>query len=155
MIELVNFLDTSFEQQMKTRTWRNSEQVSKYFQIQYISEDTHKHWLEKLTEVPHKTIAFFIKKDNDFLGVTYFHSIDYSKAECDWGIYIYNSKYRGQGLGLQTLNKCLDFAKETLNMDTVFLDVLEDNVAAKKLYEKCNFKFSSIKNNVLRYERVL
>ena len=76
-ISLVSFLDVPYDLQMKTREWRNSEQVTKYFRIPHITEEQHKKWLASLHNNPPSTIAFMIMDDAEPVGVTYFHSINY------------------------------------------------------------------------------
>lgn len=153
MLELVNFLNVSYEEQFSTLHWRNSEHVSKYFQIKNIDEKTHRNWLEKLKEQSPKTIAFFIKSNEKLIGVTYFHSIDYEKQEADWGIYIYEESFRGKGIGTKTLSSCLEYAKDTLDINTIFLEVLEHNFAAKAVYEKMGFELLAKNDNILRYRK--
>lgn len=157
MFKLITFLDIDYNLQLETREWRNSEDVSKYFQIPYIDIETHKKWLYSLTIENPKTIAFMIKKDDDskFIGVTYLQKIDYIKKECDFGIYIYDTSMRGKGVGEQVINLILKFARENLKFEIVYLEVLESNLTAKRLYEKCGFKFLSKQKNVLRCCKIL
>lgn len=152
MIELINFLTTSYDKQFATLSWRNSEQVAKYFQIKYIEEEIHKNWLDKLKSPNPTTIAFFIRVDGQDVGVTYFHSIDYEKKHADWGMYIYYENLRGYGIGKEVLSHCLCYAKDELNLDKVFLEVLEDNLIARRVYENAGFKFVSRRSDgVERY----
>lgn len=50
-----------------------------------------------------------------------------------------DKKYRGRGIAAELLNKVLDLAGK-LNVKSIFLEVRESNVAAKKLYSKFGFK---------------
>ena len=155
-IQLEDFRNIDYELQMETRNWRNSENVAKYFKIPYIEENIHKQWLDSLQKKQPTNIAYIIKYQNNPIGVTYFHSIDYEKKTCDWGIYIYNESYRGMGIGDKTLKKCTNIAKE-LEMKYIFLDVLSTNTKAKILYENNGFKLCKIPKDdkFLRYEKEL
>ena len=155
-IQLEDFRNIDYELQMETRNWRNSENVAKYFKIPYIEENVHKQWLDSLQKKQPTNIAYIIKYQNNPIGVTYFHSIDYEKKTCDWGIYIYNESYRGMGIGDKTLKKCTNIAKE-LEMKYIFLDVLSTNTKAKILYENNGFKLCKIPKDdkFLRYEKEL
>lgn len=151
-ISLVSFLDVPYELQLKTRDWRNSEAVAKYFKIPYISEEQHKKWLENLKKENPSSIAFIINKDSVPIGVTYFHTINYENKIADWGIYIYDENARGLGIGKIVLSDCLKFAKYSLNLSAVYLDVLKNNNRAIKLYESLGFKYIDSNNeNFLRY----
>lgn len=151
-ISLISFLNIPYEVQLETRNWRNSEHVAKYFKISHISEEQHKNWLKSLNNNNPTNIAFIISKDDNFIGVTYFHSIDYEKKEADWGIYIYEQNLRGCGIGKIVLEECLQYAKNILNMSFVYLDVLKKNNRAIKLYEKLGFeRINSDDKNYFRY----
>lgn len=153
-IELINFLEVPYELQLETRNWRNCEKVAKWFKIPYINEATHIKWLESLKNDSPRNIAFIIKYKNEFIGVTYFHSIDYKKEEGDWGIYIYDENNRGHGFGYHALSESIKFAFETLKLKTLYLDVLNTNERAKKLYTKKGFKLISDKDTFLRYKLI-
>ncbi len=47
---------------------------------------------------------------------------------------------RGKGLGKEIVTFCVDYAKEQ-GMKGIRLDVVPDNIPAKKLYEKCGFQY--------------
>ena len=155
MIELVNFLSISYELQLQTRNWRNQKNVSDFFKIKFIDEETHTKWLHKLTEKKPTTIAFLIKYDNNFVGVTYFHSISYERNLGEWGIYISNENIRGLGIGTMALSECINFAKNNLKLKKIYLYVLNTNNKAISLYEKIGFRLIENKSKFLRYEKEL
>lgn len=155
MIKLINFLQRSKTEQIETLNWRNSQNVTKYFQIQDIKLETHLKWLDSLTKPSPRTIAFFIENENKLIGVTYFHSIDYANKICDWGMYIYDTSDRGKGIGSKVLAQSLDYAANDLGIKSVFLEVLPDNERAKKVYEKSGFKLIENKQSFLRYQKDL
>lgn len=154
-IELVSFLDIPLEIQKQTRLWRNKENVARFFKIPYIDEETHMRWLNSLKQEHPQNMAFMIKVDNKYVGVTYFHSIDYDNRQADWGIYIYRDDLRGKGIGHCVLSYCISFAREDLHFLTLFLDVLETNERARELYIKCGFKIIDRNNSFLRYKLTL
>lgn len=155
MLKLVNFLTQPLESQIATLEWRNSEQVSRWFQIKNIELDTHKKWLESLKNNNPRCIAFFIEYMGKFVGVTYFHSIDYSKKETDWGIYIYDIDLRGKGIGTEVLDQALDYARNEMKMNQVFLEVLSENHRAQKVYENAGFVFCEQKDDGMqRYKHI-
>ncbi len=154
-IELINFLNVSYQTQMETLKWRNSSRVAKYFQIKNIEEETHKKWLEKLKDIKPSTIAFFINCNKRNIGVTYFHSVDYENKQCDWGVYIFYDELRDQGVGTKVLLLCLDYAKHELKMNTIYLEVLSNNQRAMTVYEKVGFQLVKEKDNIRRYMKCL
>ncbi len=48
---------------------------------------------------------------------------------------------QGKGLGKEIVAFCVDYAKEQ-GMKGIRLDVVPDNIPAKKLYEKCGFQYA-------------
>jgi len=153
MIELIPFSEVEYDLQLKTRLWRNSKQVTPYFKIKEIDEETHKKWLQSLKNENPRNVAFLIVYDSVHVGVTYFHSIDYEKKCADWGMYIYLEDYKGKGIGTQVLEQCIAYAKNVLKMKCLYLDVLATNKRAVHLYKKCGFQFiGQEENNFLRYK---
>ncbi len=154
-IQLVNFLEKEESLQVETLSWRNAPHVARYFQIQAIDMKTHLHWLETLKEIPPTTVAFFIEVNQKAVGVTYFHSIDYEARCTDWGIYLHDEDTRGKGIGKEALRLSLQFAKTTLQMHRIYLEVLSDNLVAKHLYEQVGFRLIEERDSVLRYQKEL
>lgn len=50
--------------------------------------------------------------------------------------------FRGKGLADLMLEKIKEFAKEK-NYQTIFLDIFQDNIRAKRFFQKCNFQIFS------------
>ena len=153
--KLINFLDADYELCLETLNWRNNPNVSKHFIIQNIDIETHKKWLQSMKEENPKTIAFLIKNDEKYIGVTYFSSINYEEKSAEWGIYIANTDDRGKGGGKFALQKSLDYAKE-LKLKKIYLRVLKNNEKVIKLYEKFGFeKEINLSNNIIKYKKLL
>jgi len=151
-IKLLPFLNAPYWQQVRTLFWRNSKNVTIYFQIKHISLITHLKWLSSLKKKNPKNIAFFIYSNNTPIGVTYFHSINYQERVADWGIYIYKKDYRNKGIGNQVLKLCISYGKTKLKLGRLFLDVLETNNRAVHVYQKNGFIQIAKKGKFLRYQ---
>ncbi len=154
-MELINFLEEDDALQSTSRLWRNQANVACFFKISRIEEDMHNEWLKSLKCITPKNIAFFIKFEGAYRGVTYFHSIDYAQKVADWGIYIHDANMRGRGLGTKALEQCLQIAQEKLHLETIFLDVLATNSIAKSVYEKTGFVLRGARDGFQRYEKKL
>lgn len=155
MIELVNFLDEKYENQFETLSWRNSEHVAEYFKISKIAEEIHVNWLKSLHNKNPRNIAFFIKSEENYVGVTYFHSINYADKMGDWGIYIHEKNQRGKGIGKKALYLSLNYAKDILRLDKIFLDALNTNKYAISVYKQHGFKLIGKNSIFLRFEKEL
>jgi RimJ/RimL family protein N-acetyltransferase len=60
---------------------------------------------------------------------------------------------RRQGLGGQLLDTALDWARTQPGLDWVDLEVLSNNVPARRLYERCGFVFAGELPDLFRIER--
>ena len=137
--ELIPFAEIDDDLQMQTREWRNSPEVAEYFKIPHISVETHKKWLAGMKTEHPDHIAFLLRSNGQNAGVTYFHSLDRQNARGDWGIYIYPPEFRHRGIGHFALTACINYAQDKLKLEELFLDVMENNSAAVRLYESMGF----------------
>ena len=152
-INLISFIDIPYDLQMKTRNWRNSKNITKYFKIPHITMEQHKKWLLSLHKEKPTNVALMIYKNNKPIGVTYFHSINYTQKNADWGIYIYYKREQSIGIGKVVIQKCMKYAQEVLKLSTIYLDVLNDNFRAIRLYEGADFK--QIQSNDVEFLRYM
>lgn len=52
-----------------------------------------------------------------------------------------DSSMQGKGIGRQIVEYCIDYAKKR-GFKAIRLDVVPDNIPARKLYEKCGFRYA-------------
>lgn len=154
-IKFINVKDVSDEMQMELRNWRNTKEITKYFQIEYISKTMHEKWLQEIKKENSSIRAFLIKKDDDYIGLTYFSKIDFVNKTSEWGIYIYPVSYQNKGFGHVILDMSIKYAKEVLKLNKLFLEVLKTNSRAIKLYESFGFKKINSLDKIYRYEKKL
>ena len=151
--EFINLKNVPFVLKLKVREWRNSPQVSKFFQLSSIDLETHKNWLKSLDAPNPSTIAFLIQINKKYIGMAYFSSINYSEKTTNWGMYIYELNMRGIGIGKEVIRWSIKYAKNELSMALIRLEVLNNNKIAKSLYQNHGFSFIKEKKpNVLLYE---
>lgn len=87
------------------------------------------------------TIEFRIRTlDEDLLiGFVALHSIEWNNRAAQLAIGIGEPGYRGKGYGTDALRLVLRYAFDELNLLRVGLDVISNNVAAVRAYEKVGF----------------
>ena len=155
-IELFDLRNATKRMQKKILKWRNSHNVACMFQLKQIDKKTHKEWIKNLYNPNQDTIAFLIKVNfsskPEYIGLTYLRNIDKSCKKADFGIYIYDTKYRGRNIGSIVIKKLINYAINELNLKTINLQVLAKNDIAIKLYEKNGFIFVKQNNNVKEYK---
>jgi RimJ/RimL family protein N-acetyltransferase len=87
------------------------------------------------------TVAFRIRtlEDDRLIGFVAIHSIEWNNRAALLAIGIGERGYRGKGYGTDALRLVLRYAFEELNLLRVGLDVISNNAAALRAYEKVGF----------------
>lgn len=122
-------------------TWRNKEWVRRNFIYQKpFTREGQLNWLHTQVEPGH--VAQFIiceKNAGRPVGSVYFRDIDRIKKCAEYGIFIGEEDAVGKGYGTQAARLALHTAFVELGLESVFLRVFEDNIGARKSYEKAGF----------------
>ncbi len=141
-IELVNFIDLSLDEKKMVLDWRNDTNIRKWmFTQEIISLDDHLDYIESLNTRKDR-VYFLVKKASQMIGVIDFPNIDYEGKRTEFGIYT-NPALRGVGNVL--MESIIDYAFNTLKVNTVISEVFEDNISAIRLYKRYDFKSMEIK----------
>ena len=149
-IELINFINASLEEKKMILEWRNNPNIRKWMYNQKeISLDSHLSFIELLKTLKDK-IYFLVKMDKEYIGVIYFNNIDYQDKSTYFGLY---SNPKITGVGKILLKNIIDYAFNTLCMNTLKLEVFETNKKALNLYKKFNFK--EIEKKIINNKKVV
>ena len=121
--------------------WRNKEWVRRNFLYQGpFTREGQLNWLHTQVEPGH--VAQFMICETDSgraVGSVYFRDIDRINSCAEYGIFIGEEDAVGKGYGTQAAGLALRIAFEELELESVFLRVFEDNIGARKSYEKAGF----------------
>ena len=124
--------------------WRNTEDVREYYSGHpfYITQEDEEAWIEKISGSNFPLTCFGIeeKSTNNLIGMTFLKDINLINRACEFAIFIGDKNAKGKGYAKEATLKTIKFAFNDLNLNRVFLIVQEDNIPAKKLYEKCGFR---------------
>lgn len=125
--------------------WRNNERVINNFLYRgEFNEETHKEWMR--TKVASGEVRQFIIEEYDRpVGSVYFRDIDMENQTAEYGIFIGEDDGIGHGIGTAVAKWAVEYAQKEMNLKTLFLRVIADNVAAIKSYEKAGFVSYEIK----------
>ncbi len=122
-------------------SWLNDEDV-----MQGIATSGYN--IEKLTQyvnekIKNKSIAFFAICDNitnQHIGNVKIDFFDEKTNISEIGLLIGNKNYWGKGIGYEACKLAINYGFNTMNLRKIYLAVYENNLNAKKIYDKLGFK---------------
>ena len=149
-VTLLNVLETSFEDQMRIREWRNSEQITSKFLIPYIDEETHKNWLQSMAREKPKNIAFVIVVDGQKVGIEYFHSVDYVNLTAESGVFIVPEAQKlYPGVGLAAGYLAMEYIFNQIKLEKINAEVLGSNKKVLRGNLKFGYKQEGVRRGVI------
>lgn len=122
------------------RSWRNSEEVSKYmYTSNPISEQDQINWFEK-TKNDDTSIYWIIEYENKKLGLASLTSISKLYDSCTWAFYLGDSSIRGAGIGSKVEYNVIQYVFETLKLNKLNCTVFPTNDNVIKMHEGFGFR---------------
>lgn len=118
--------------------WRNNPSVVRRFIYrETVTEADHLKWIrEKVDTGLVKQFIITVKDTERGIGSVYLQKIDMKNKTAEFGIFIGEDDENGKGFGSEALQLITKYAFEELGIGKLTLRVLEDNKAAKSVYEK-------------------
>ncbi len=123
-------------------SWRNQEEVRKYFICQDpFTREGHLNWIRTMVDTG-KVVQMMICVGEDSLpvGSVNVRDIDRQNQKGEYGIFIGESSARGKGIGTEAAKLMLRHCFKELQLHRVFLRVYADNFRAIRSYEKAGFQ---------------
>ena len=134
--------------------WRNDPDVkSRFLYRETFTPEIHRAWLRDKVAAG-KVIQYIIedKKSGKSLGSVYFRDIDRENESAEYGIFIGEADWRGQGLGTETALLFTAFGFDVLGLHRISLKVLGGNAAARRSYEKAGFRTEGVFRDYVRLD---
>lgn len=131
--------------------WLNDRDTNKGLDIIY---PLSKRYADNFTlEAEEEKKKVFIIDDEDYkpIGIVIIDKIKWEYRHCEVGIAIYKKEKRQKGYGKDALKTLLEFIFNDMNLELVYLNVLEENTLAVNLYKSLGFVEEGILRN--RYFR--
>ena len=140
--------------------WVNDKEITQYlsdnlFRIIHTFE-MEKNWLEKaLINTPNQIrFAILEVKKLELIGIESIMKIDWYNRHGELGIFIGDKRYWGLGYGTEAIILLLDYAFNILNLNKIYLRVIEYNVRAIRAYKKIGFRVvGRLRNHRFRWGR--
>ena len=137
--ELIDFTDMTLEEKKMVLSWRNDVSIKKWMYNQDdIELENHLQYIDSLETLKDKQYIL-VKKDENYIGSVYFTSINFEVKTTEFGLYA-NPLKKIAGVGSILEQICIKYAFELLKLDTLKLEVFDENIKAKSLYKKYNFQ---------------
>lgn len=134
--------------------WRNRDFVRGNFIYQEpFTEEGHLAWLREQVEPGHVAQFIICLEDGTGIGSVYLRDIDRERKTAEYGVFIGEEKALGKGYGTQAAELMLKYGFGTLGLKKIFLRFLEDNVGARKSYEKAGFQMIEGRRETVRLEQ--
>lgn len=129
--------------------WRNDPELIELLgaPFRYINLDVDIKWYESYMGNRGSAVRCAITEDDkdEILGLVSLVSINYMNQSAEFHIMIGDTQNQGRGIGTFAVQSMLNHAFNNMNLQRVELTVLEDNIRAKHLYEKCGFVYEGRK----------
>lgn len=145
----------------KVVNWRNKDFVRKNFIYQEpFTEEGHRAWLREQVETGHvaqfiicvgdadgsgnarlqSADAMEIERDDREIGSVYLRDIDREAGTAEYGVFIGEEDALGRGYGTVAAKLALAYGFTTLQLQKIFLRLLENNEGARRSYVKAGFR---------------
>lgn len=131
--------------------WRNDSELIKKLgsPFRYIDKSIDSLWLESYFKNRNNCtrLAICSTGNNELIGAIYLLNIDWISRSAELAIWIGNEKSRGKGAGYFAVTNTLNHAFNDLNLNRIYLTVLENNIPAIQLYKKVGFSKEGVHRN--------
>jgi RimJ/RimL family protein N-acetyltransferase len=137
-LQLVNYTKDILE---KSWNWLNDPEIKHLTSTPDFSKEDQQNWFSGLEKNDSYWVQG-IQYDNKIIGVAGLKKIDPSKKTAEYFGYIGEKEYWGKGLSKDLFKLIFKIAKDQFALESLYLNVVPDNIRAVKSYEKAGFSIS-------------
>ena len=121
--------------------WMHDSEINCNFQVDFaaLTMESALNFINNSFDEENQHFAF-VDENDEYLGTISLKHISHKNDSAEYAIAA-RRKAQGTGAAMQATLEVLEYAFEKLKLHRVYLNVLEDNVRAQKLYEKCGFVY--------------
>lgn len=126
-------------------SWRNDEEVTQYLGSphRHITREVDNRWYESYLQARDRNIRLAIvatsEKAEEFVGCANLTSVDWINRTAEFSIVIGVKSHWGQGTGTLATIAATRHAFFDLNLNRLYLYVIEGNHRARHVYKKCGY----------------
>jgi UDP-4-amino-4,6-dideoxy-N-acetyl-beta-L-altrosamine N-acetyltransferase len=147
-LEKMSFKSLQYKDLKIILEWRNNSEVRNKMKTKHvISFAEHEKWFyETVNNASCEWMV--IEYEGKKIGVVGIKEIDKNKMSCTWGMYL-SPKIKYLGLGVVAEIKIIDRMFVKYNIQTIWGEVLTDNINIMKIHKKCGFHVVKEFNGIL------
>lgn len=119
--------------------WMHDDDIIKIFQHDFKkeTEESQKKFIDNSFTDTLRTYAV-VDENDEYLGSISLKNIDLDSSQAEYAVCL-RKKCQGTGIAKEATKTILDIAFNEMNLNRVYLNVLEENIRAYKFYEKFGF----------------
>lgn len=123
----------------RLRNWRNHPDIFPYhFTCHHTSQIEQRKWYESYTANQYYFIYIIENEAREAIGYTILKDLDHKNRQAEIGLYL-DSKNQGKGYGSDAFRSLIRYGFQELNLHRLYLQVIDFNEKAIKMYEKLGF----------------
>ena len=139
---MINLRPLQIKDKTLMKEWMTDSEVTKFFRFSSYNDAKVTQFIENsLNDSLNKHFAI-VDSHDDYLGTISLKNIDLENKHAEYAI-VLRKEYWGKGIGRLATHLILDYA-EKVNLHKIYLNVLQTNISAIKLYKSCGFIESGI-----------
>lgn len=138
-----------------TLEWRNREGVREQFgNANALTWEQHAGWFQRYLDKP-DDLVFIVEgvQAGARIGQAAIYAIDTEAGNAEIGRFVVAPEFKGKGLMRQAISALMDFARDSLGLAAVYLEVRVTNEHARRLYERLGFVEVAQADGMVRMER--
>lgn len=129
--------------------WINDSKNNEYLHYELpLREDKTLDWFKRIKDSDDR-VDFTITVNGEPVGIIGLLDINSNKLKAEYYITLGEQKYKGKGVANKATKLLFNYAKETLNLNTIYLFTEVDNLVAQKSFERVGFKLEKLLENDL------
>lgn len=122
--------------------WRNDSDIWRYTGIRpnkEITEEIEIDWIKKVI-IDETSKRFAILVNDQYVGNIQLTNISQEKKDAEYHIFIGEKNFWGKGIATLATSQIIEYAKEWLRLESIYLFVKPENKSAINVYQKSGFK---------------
>ncbi|SAL72037.1 Spermine/spermidine acetyltransferase [Caballeronia peredens] len=140
-----------------TLAWRNRDGVRQQFKNPALLDwESHHAWFLRYSDKA-EDLVFMVEDalTNTRVGQVAIYAIDNEKRTAEIGRFVAAPESQGKGFMRRGIGALMRFAARELSLSSVYLEVLDTNVHAKRLYQTLGFVETDSREGLARMERTV